>query len=485
MATQFLAKPLMFLVLFITFTFAQEASDTKIEYKPFSLSDLSDATYESKPDGLALTGEPVERPLTEEDIVFLNELEKGLNEIGHSLRDEQQVVSLDDTTDQDALEAQATAFTSPQKGLGLMNPEDSKVFTWEFASKEKIGVDKIKVHFDNAISMRNQPNRGYFLLDSELKGYLWGRNFQIFHGKVEANSDNSSFVSLNAHLKVLGKDQFPPVQEYVELPKVKIEDRLDLSSKINVPEKSNSWGDKFSWEGFRVTSPRFSIPIVGAISIGVEVGAAGEVGLEYSAGYTFSLRETSLNATITPYAKLEGFANVSIDAVVAEAGVRIAITIVDVRIPLKGEAGINFTSKGAKFYREISGKMTVSALGGYVQPYIATKAVKAGGVTIISSKETRKTIFRFKGISNSYDLFAPIVFSQDIPFEELADTFDIKAVIPKVVLDPITGMTNVMLDKPLQKGIRYNKYMEKNEKMLLTPGFKVGADASFFASAKR
>jgi hypothetical protein len=121
-------------------------------------------------------------------------------------------------------------------------------------------------------------------------------------------------------VQILDQDLFDPIDTVID------------DHKFNVVK--DEWSEDGTLVSVQATFTIVFVPvtikggIAGAIGVGYSID--GEVPLEPQSGDCDILRFT---AGFSPFAQVDGFASVSIDAVIAEAGIRIDLTIVRVDLP--------------------------------------------------------------------------------------------------------------------------------------------------------
>jgi len=151
-------------------------------------------------------------------------------------------------------------------------------------------------------------------------GYIFGKQAELLNGTAVLYSPKDEEMNLKVDLNVLGNhiltvDENSTVNENLPIPVYKFNSvfkGVDISKKI----------------------PVFSL---GPFSINAKVGARG------SAGFTYlvCLRPLAVSARLSPYIKTSVYAEASVDAYIAEAGVGCNLTLLNDHLGLLGEASLN------------------------------------------------------------------------------------------------------------------------------------------------
>ena len=161
-----------------------------------------------------------------------------------------------------------------------------------------------------------------FDADLEATGHVFEYEHTLLEGDVHVGIDNVS-----VSLRVLDRNVFDPIDEaLVEGRDFNlVDDGWERSHEVNIAEA------------------RF--PVLG-IPLKVAFMLAGTVGLDYRAdvhfdrgeveGDTCSNVELALEGALTPYAKVDAIATLSVDVIIAEAGIKGRLTLVDIRLPFVG-----------------------------------------------------------------------------------------------------------------------------------------------------
>lgn len=167
--------------------------------------------------------------------------------------------------------------------------------------------------------------------------------------------------------------------------------------------------------------------MVGPIPLSLEVGIAGQAGLDLSVkAWMRGLASpdqcdaqglgATLSGTIRPWAKVSGFAELALDAVIAEAGVRGDLTLIDASVPIGGSIDIGTQAQAlapadAKLRVGLGSNLQLSMFGGGLSAYLEL------GVWPVS-KRLSKRIFGWDPYEKTY----PLITSQyEVPIKTLFD----------------------------------------------------------------
>jgi hypothetical protein len=154
---------------------------------------------------------------------------------------------------------------------------------------------------------------------------ILGASFKVLASNVDLKTkENTNLLHADATLKVLGQDLVTPVNR-----------DLATFNVVEGPRKDAKNGAS-------------TYIVIVAVPLKLEAGAAGAIGLDY--GFSGSVQRNCTNAnangvlansaaivskaTIKPWAKLDAYASVSLDLLVAEAGIRATLTLLKVELPL-------------------------------------------------------------------------------------------------------------------------------------------------------
>lgn len=182
------------------------------------------------------------------------------------------------------------------------------------------------------------------LLQPEMYGSMhfgaraMGKHLDVVRGSAHARA--------NPSLTVPGFDR--PADVAADM----IDAHVDLVVlDIDVARPTESGGtfsvvkDREERDAGNVPDPPIKVPFaLGPIPMSLEAGLTGYVGVRYGAHAkvhtTPPCDHQSLSAHFTPFAGIEGFASVGLDILVAAAGVKISLTIVEVDLPFTESVGL-------------------------------------------------------------------------------------------------------------------------------------------------
>ena len=106
------------------------------------------------------------------------------------------------------------------------------------------------------------------------------------------------------------------------------------NKNLSVPSGQTK-ADELSKTFDQGVSFRFTL---GPIPMSVKMGARGSMGLRYFVG----VQPLSLQAQFVPFAKVEAYAQVSVDVFIAKVGVRAKLQVIDFEMPIGGGLVVKF-----------------------------------------------------------------------------------------------------------------------------------------------
>lgn len=209
-------------------------------------------------------------------------------------------------------------------------------------------------------------------------------------GRVAVTSRYLPDLTLFDARAYAGVDLFQPDRTGLEL-RVDVFGVRALSFERRVPEMRELYNRDWSVMRRQCKSGRVTI---GPIPIALEGCMQGTLGLNVNAGIyrdgAIAMRrfadldtEGQLAVTVTPYANAGGSASVSIDVLIARAGVEGQLTILDVRAPVTGSANVGLqrmdpmtNRPAAQANLNINWQLVVTGLRGRILLFADTRGVK-------------------------------------------------------------------------------------------------------------
>jgi hypothetical protein len=120
-----------------------------------------------------------------------------------------------------------------------------------------------------------------------------------------------------------------------------------------------------TWEKSLDVSYGSTFP-VGPILLSVKVGAKASAGFQFLMG----LSPLSATASFGPFVRVDAYAQAGISIIIAEAGVRCTLTLLDCSLRLQADIALNVDSKGPYFALNLSIYDQIEALSGNVEFYV-------------------------------------------------------------------------------------------------------------------
>lgn len=120
-----------------------------------------------------------------------------------------------------------------------------------------------------------------------------------------------------------------------------------------------------TWEKSLDVSYGSTFPI-GPILLSVKVGAKASAGFQFLMG----LSPLSATASFGPFVRADAYAQAGISIIIAEAGVRCTLTLLDCSLRLQADIALNVDSKGPYFALNLSIYDQIEALSGNVEFYV-------------------------------------------------------------------------------------------------------------------
>jgi hypothetical protein len=217
-------------------------------------------------------------------------------------------------------------------------------------------------------------------LDAAYEAPIPGPGFSICRTQLEAHGEIDAYIRamtfekslFNARAELSTKDRHAGID--VQL----------FGKSIYTKDKDWDVGDAVDWTP-TLPSPKkgdsieagATIVIV-VVPVSFKVGIAGEVGVKLAASAhadanlgTDECPQAGLGLSVEPYAKVEGFMSVSIDAKILEVGLRGYLTILDLGFPLTftGDLVIGADDVPAKLTLTTSLKSRLTTLSGRLELY--------------------------------------------------------------------------------------------------------------------
>lgn len=201
-------------------------------------------------------------------------------------------------------------------------------------------------------------------------------------------------------VQVLDQDIFDPIETVVDNTFAVVRD---------------AWG-----EGGDIFSAQATFTIV-FVPVTVRGGVAGKIGVAYAVGGEVPLDPQSGECDLIryggefgPFAQVDGFASVSIDAVVAEAGIKITLTVIRIDLPFGVSVAIGIDPETAELILDIESRLdlVVSFLSGKVSAYVR-----------LLTETLEGTLFAWDGPRFSQNLFDIDVELPLLPLKEAFNAF--------------------------------------------------------------
>jgi hypothetical protein len=247
-------------------------------------------------------------------------------------------------------------------------------------------------------------------LDAAYEAPIPGPSFSICRTQLEAHGEIDAYIRamsfekslFNARAELSTKDRHVGID--VQL----------FGKSIYVKEKSWNQGQALvNWSPPNMPSLKkgdsieagATIVIV-VVPVSFKAGIAGEVGVKLNASASASANlgtdqcpTASLTLGVEPYAKVEGFMSVSIDAKIVEVGLRGYLTILDIGFPLDFTGALKLTNAGAVLDLNTSLRSRMTTLSGRLELY-----GKVGFCPVCW--KGAKTLVSWDGLSWNRTLFA-------------------------------------------------------------------------------
>ncbi len=183
-----------------------------------------------------------------------------------------------------------------------------------------------------------------------------GKSVDIVHASAHVNTGTSSSLSLPAgevepnavDIEVLGIEVF--------------HEDVQVGGTFNIVS-----GQETAFQDFVHVKVPFAL---GPIPMSLGGGVTGILGIAYDVDGEVSCDKKGVTGTFTPFASINGYATLAIDAVVAEAGVKISITIIGVELPFTVVAALEGTGYNTQFAVSTNLDLVLKTLGGYFAVYL-------------------------------------------------------------------------------------------------------------------
>ncbi|MBU0505492.1 MAG: hypothetical protein ABII18_11895 [bacterium] len=190
--------------------------------------------------------------------------------------------------------------------------------------------------------------------DVELKGWIGATLLDVYAEAKANTSIEDSFVSFS-----ISALDYTLYNYYKEVPSFDWEKDWDVDKSVCATFSYGIW----------------------IVSVDVEACASGTLGFEADFAIHAALDDDgnasgSAGPTLTPYLDFDGSATASVNALIAEAGVKADITILDARAPLSGTFSFEETdSTHIDVTGDIDFSTEITALNGYIEVYVKDKHV--------------------------------------------------------------------------------------------------------------
>jgi cysteine-rich repeat protein len=259
--------------------------------------------------------------------------------------------------------------------LGDLMDEKGRVrLSQSTGEHEQAGNDDFNMHYSYAFGWALGGFDSYMatstpnacMLKPEMYGHVsagataFHKSVELVEGSAHVRTGDVIWATLpntvtadTLELKILGVDMFQPLNTHV-------------AASADIVHGDSGKSQDF----LRVTVP-FAL---GPIPMSLSGGVTGRLGVSYGArvdlGAAPGCANTKLTGYFTPYAGVEGFAEVGLDILVAAAGVKIALTIVEADLPFTVGVGLAVVDDQPGITLETNMDLVLKTLGGRFSVYL-------------------------------------------------------------------------------------------------------------------
>lgn len=262
----------------------------------------------------------------------------------------------------------------------------SKYWNYEQGSKKTFAFSS-SAHLNLGAS----NSEAEILAKGQSDAAVFDQNYNLVYGHVQAEtSAETAKVKWDTYLKVAGLTLFQKQGESKELINLKARDfDIDFSKEIR---KGWKWGF-----------------FIGPIPCSGEIGFSGKIDFDW--GSYLSLLNSTVEAKATT--DIGGFANVAADVGIARAGVEGELTVVEAALTLQGFNKMNLDGDEPSLQNGVRSDLEMTALKGdlglfveYGVPMVGTKKEKFSLIDFEGYEMGKKTLFNFtkKAKKNGYSL---------------------------------------------------------------------------------
>jgi hypothetical protein len=241
-------------------------------------------------------------------------------------------------------------------------PGTVKKFHFELGQRNIVAIS-----LDARLETKATKSSVSVLGDAEADGFLAGKKLVLLHATGQVNVPDKGDGKGSVTVTVAGRTVF----------------NKDFTVPTNLTKK-----DQVSKSFDQSVSFSFS---VGPFPLSVKLGAQGKVGLQYVIG----VRQLSAEAQFEPFAQGSAYAQLAIDLVVASAGVRGKLNLIDARLTIGASLDLKADPSGGLVLDEhayVSSDLTL--LQGEVTVFVE--------VNLIFTKKTfEHTLWKSNGIKKS------------------------------------------------------------------------------------
>ena len=254
--------------------------------------------------------------------------------------------------------------------------------TWSIEEGEK---SKFAITAAAQLNLSGSVKKVDALADAQVNLFVFSQDFNVAYAGVQTVLDRSSGTiasNLSWHLQLLGNTIYDDhVASATDIPVVKT--RGDVSSLI---------------PPFR-TSAKFTFPI-GPIPVSGEVGACGEFNTDWTIGHEGWTSHAS--ADLIP--KVEAFASLTVDIIVAEAGVRSNLVIWSDDLKVQGTVGptIDPVTGDGQITVDVRGTSHSVIMKGSISAYAAIP-VPAMSLPPWKMQPYEKVLYEFAGLADGQE----------------------------------------------------------------------------------
>lgn len=299
------------------------------------------------------------------------------------------------------LKLQGSAGELHKLGNGDFNVKAAYGFGWSLGEFQGFMDDEAVNHCH-----LKPEGFGYFDIEATALGFTQSLVHASAHARLGDGADGeleipASVTPNRIEVQILDQDLFDPIETVVD-------------TQFNVVK------DEWS-EGGTLISVQATFTIV-FVPVTIKGGVAGEIGVGYAIEGEVPLEPQTGNCDVirftgsfSPFAQVDAFASVSIDAVIAEAGIRVDLTLVRVDLPFDVTVAIGIFEDAVLGLRiDANLDLVVSLLSGSLSVYFR-----------VLWEEIKGTIFSWDGPRFEMNLLNTQLQVPLLPLRELANSLPI------------------------------------------------------------